>query len=88
MLSRFLSSICAALLLACSHVHLCAAAEDLALPVVNAHFEYAAKDASEEKRSLNEAVSFKTRARQVRANIERDLEVLDAFLEKSAAHLK
>ena len=87
MLSRFLS-ICAALLLACSHVRLCAASEDLSLPVVNAHFEYAAKDASEQKKSLNEAVSFKTRTRQVRANIERDIEVLDEFLEKSAAFLK
>merc|ERR1711920_546936 len=61
--------------------------EDLSLPIINAHFEYAAKDASKESKDTAEFLSFKDRVRHVQRNIDKDEEVIAEFAELANSRL-
>merc|ERR1739844_310255 len=60
---------------------------DLALPVINAKFEYAANGQVVDAQSVADLVSFKTKARHVQQNIEKDEEVLAEFSDLTSTQL-
>ena len=67
------------LLVAASRSAFCVMDGELALPMINAHFEYANTDSQiDDAKAL---ISFNTRANHLQQNIESDLEALSEFAE-------